>query len=53
MSKTVHLFFYMDDESGNALNLGSRASDVDDESILASGYRSDVGNWQLLLSTEV
>ncbi|CDP19898.1 unnamed protein product [Coffea canephora] len=52
MSKTVHLFFYMDDESGNALNLGSGATDVDDESILASGYRSDVGNWQLLLSTE-
>lgn len=43
----------MADESGNTLNLGSRTGDVDDESVLASGYRSDVGNWQLHLSTEV
>ncbi|CAI9093220.1 OLC1v1028665C1 [Oldenlandia corymbosa var. corymbosa] len=50
-SKAVHLFFYMADETGNALNLGG-AVDVDDDSVLVSGYRSDVGNWQLHLKSE-
>ncbi|KAL3511427.1 hypothetical protein ACH5RR_030828 [Cinchona calisaya] len=52
MSKPLHVSFYVADESGNALNLGSGAVDADDESILASAYQSDVGNWQLHLSTQ-
>ncbi|KAL3501026.1 hypothetical protein ACH5RR_035475 [Cinchona calisaya] len=52
MSRSIHLFFYVADENGSALNLGSGAADFDDDSILASGYQRDIGNWQLQLNTE-
>ncbi|XP_016568329.2 mannosyl-oligosaccharide glucosidase GCS1 [Capsicum annuum] len=52
MLNTAHLFFYVADESGKGLTLGSGVSDIHGDSILASGSRSDIGNWQLHLFSE-
>ncbi|KAK1403205.1 Mannosyl-oligosaccharide glucosidase [Heracleum sosnowskyi] len=49
--KTGHLFFYLADEGNNALSLGRGVVDVHESSILASGSREDVGNWQLHLKS--
>lgn len=51
--KTGHLFFYLADEDGNALSLNRDAINVHETSLLASGSRSDVGNWQLHLESRV
>lgn len=53
MLKTAHLFFYVADEGGKSLTLGSRVLDIHGDSILASGSRSDIGDWQLHLFSEV
>lgn len=53
MWRTGHLFFYLADEGKNALSLGRGVVDVHETSILASGSREDVGNWQLHLKSEV
>ncbi|XP_057949553.1 mannosyl-oligosaccharide glucosidase GCS1 [Malania oleifera] len=46
-----HLFFYLADEDGNALSLGTDNLDVRENSLLASGSRMDVGSWQLHLES--
>ena len=53
MLKTGHLFFYLADEDGNALSLSRDAMNIHETSLLASGSRSDVGNWQLHLESKV
>ncbi|KAH9314208.1 hypothetical protein KI387_022835, partial [Taxus chinensis] len=45
--KNVHLFFYMADEGGNSLKLGKRGSKSGSNIPLVSGYRKDVGGWEL------
>ncbi|KAK4413227.1 Mannosyl-oligosaccharide glucosidase GCS1 [Sesamum alatum] len=49
---TVHLFFYVAEEGGNALYLGSGPSDIPDVYILAFGSRNDLGSWQLHLESK-
>ncbi|KAK1380548.1 hypothetical protein POM88_027292 [Heracleum sosnowskyi] len=51
--RTGHIFFYLADEGNNALSLGRGVADVHESSILASGSREDVGNWQLHLKSVV
>lgn len=53
MLNTAHLFFYMADEGGKSFNLGRGVLDIHDDSVLASGSRSDTGDWQLHLLSEV
>nr|XP_009779159.1 PREDICTED: mannosyl-oligosaccharide glucosidase GCS1-like isoform X2 [Nicotiana sylvestris] len=52
MLNTAHLFFYMADEGGKSFNLGRGVLDIHDDSVLASGSRSDTGDWQLHLLSE-
>ncbi|XP_022776307.1 mannosyl-oligosaccharide glucosidase GCS1-like isoform X1 [Durio zibethinus] len=52
MQKNVHLFFYLADEDGNALSLGSDILDIHENSLLASGLRTDIGGWQLHLKSK-
>ncbi|CAI0381113.1 unnamed protein product [Linum tenue] len=44
--KTGHMFFYLADESGNALSPNSHTDENNVDSLLASGSRADVGAWQ-------
>lgn len=53
MQKDVHLFFYLADENGNALSLGGDILDIHENSLLASGSRTDIGEWQLHLKSKV
>lgn len=53
MSELVHLFFYVADEGGAAIDLGGDVMNIRDDSILAFGSRDDVGNWQLHLGSKV
>ncbi|XP_011041513.1 PREDICTED: mannosyl-oligosaccharide glucosidase GCS1-like [Populus euphratica] len=52
MLRHGHLFFYLADESGHVLNLAGDTSDIDKNSHLASGSRSDIGDWQLHLESK-
>ncbi|CAH8299264.1 unnamed protein product [Eruca vesicaria subsp. sativa] len=52
VKRTVHLFFYVADESGNALNLGKDVLGLKKSSLLASGSRADVGIWQMHLTSQ-
>ncbi|EOX99908.1 Glucosidase 1 isoform 1 [Theobroma cacao] len=52
MQKNVHLFFYLADEDGNSLSLGRDILDIRENSLLASGSRTDIGGWQLHLKSE-
>lgn len=52
VAKPVHLFFYVADENGHALNLGRGPVDIHEDTVLASGLGSDVGHWQLHLKRE-
>ncbi|XP_059445134.1 mannosyl-oligosaccharide glucosidase GCS1 isoform X1 [Corylus avellana] len=49
---TAHIFFYMADEDGNALSLSRDILDIREDSLLASGSRMDVGDWQLHLKSK-
>ncbi|XP_044490914.1 mannosyl-oligosaccharide glucosidase GCS1 [Mangifera indica] len=49
MLSSGHLFFYLADEEGNALTLGSDNLDIHESSLLVTGSRMDVGGWQLHL----
>jgi len=53
MLRHGHLFFYLADESGHVLNLAGDTLDIDKNSLLASGSRSDIGDWQLHLESKV
>ncbi|KAI4368487.1 hypothetical protein MLD38_017040 [Melastoma candidum] len=46
-----HLFFYVADEDGNALELGT-GNFKESDSLLVSGSRLDVGGWQLHLHSK-
>ncbi|GMI70826.1 glucosidase 1, KNOPF [Hibiscus trionum] len=52
MQKNGHLFFYLADEDGNALSLGRDILDIHEDSLLASGLRTDIGEWQLHLKSK-
>ncbi|CAA7050834.1 unnamed protein product, partial [Microthlaspi erraticum] len=52
VKRNANLFFYIADEDGNVLNLGKDVLKLKDSSILASGSRADVGNWQMHLKSE-
>ncbi|KAF7813611.1 mannosyl-oligosaccharide glucosidase GCS1-like [Senna tora] len=45
------LFFYLADEGGNVLNLNRDYVNNHDDSLLASGSRADIGDWQLHLKS--
>lgn len=51
--RSGHLFFYLADEGNKALSLGRGVVNIHESSILASGSREDVGNWQLHLKSAV
>ncbi|KAK3040834.1 hypothetical protein RJ639_029178 [Escallonia herrerae] len=51
MLRTAHLFFYVADESGNALRLGRGVTNDHQDSVLALGSRTDVGGWELHLKS--
>ncbi|KAG5380374.1 hypothetical protein IGI04_028216 [Brassica rapa subsp. trilocularis] len=50
--RSAHLFFYLADEGGSVLNLGRDALDFQGSSLLVSGSREDVGDWQIHLRSE-
>ncbi|EEF47487.1 mannosyl-oligosaccharide glucosidase GCS1 [Ricinus communis] len=52
MLQNGHLFFYLADEDGTALSLGRDNIDIHENSLLASGSRADVGDWQLYLESK-
>ncbi|KAM7262125.1 hypothetical protein ACFE04_021202 [Oxalis oulophora] len=52
MPTNVHLFFYLADEDGNALSFPRDTFDINHNSLLTSGSRSDIGNWQLHLRSK-
>lgn len=53
MPEAAHLFFYVADESENALSLGRSVAEIHEKSLLAFGSRPDVSDWELhLKSTE-
>ncbi|KAL7226986.1 hypothetical protein ACSBR1_021952 [Camellia fascicularis] len=49
--RTVHLFFYLADEDGNALSLSRETLNIRENSLLAFGSRTDVGSWNLNLES--
>ncbi|KAI7998921.1 Mannosyl-oligosaccharide glucosidase GCS1 [Camellia lanceoleosa] len=49
--QTVHLFFYLADEDGNALSLSREILNIGENSLLAFGSRTDVGSWNLNLES--
>jgi len=51
--KNSHLFFYLADEDGNALDMSTDALKNRDRTLLASGTKSDIGDWQLHLKSTV
>lgn len=53
MLSSGHLFFYLADEEGNALTLGSDNLDIHESSLLVTGSRMNVGGWQLHLKAMV
>lgn len=53
MQRNAQLFFYLADEDGSALGLGTEILDINKNSLLASGSRLDIGDWQLHLKSMV
>ncbi|KAL7199128.1 hypothetical protein ACSBR2_021413 [Camellia fascicularis] len=49
--RTVHLFFYLADEDGNALSLSRETLNIRENSLLAFGSQTDVGSWNLNLES--
>ncbi|KAL9857551.1 Alpha-glucosidase 2 [Arabidopsis thaliana] len=52
VKRSTHLFFYLADEGGNGVNLGKDVLRLKESSVLASGSRQDVGNWQMHLKSQ-
>ncbi|KAL1187623.1 Alpha-glucosidase 2 [Cardamine amara subsp. amara] len=52
VKRSVHLFFYVADEGDNVVSLGRDVLELKESSLLASGSRSDVGNWQMHLKSQ-
>jgi len=53
VKRSTHLFFYLADEGCNGVNLGKDVLRLKESSVLASGSRQDVGNWQMHLKSQV
>lgn len=51
--KSSHLFFYLADEDGNTLDMSTDALKNRDHTLLASGTRSEIEDWQLHLKSMV
>lgn len=49
----AQLFFYLADEGGNVLDVGKENLNIRESSLLASGSRTDIGDWQLHLKSTV
>jgi len=49
----AQLFFYLADEGGNVLDVSRENLNIRESSLLASGSRSDIGDWQLHLKSKV
>ena len=49
----AQLFFYLADEAGNALDVSRENLNIHEDSLLASGSRADIGDWQLHLKSTV
>ncbi|KAK7246974.1 hypothetical protein RIF29_41848 [Crotalaria pallida] len=49
--KGVQLFFYLADEGGNVLDLSRENLNIHGDSLLVSGSRMDIGDWQLHLKS--
>ncbi|KAL5175253.1 Mannosyl-oligosaccharide glucosidase GCS1 [Glycine soja] len=47
----AQLFFYLADEAGNALDVSRENLNIHEDSLLASGSRADIGDWQLHLKS--
>ncbi|CAE5958617.1 unnamed protein product [Arabidopsis arenosa] len=52
VKRSAHLFFYLADDGGNGVNLGKDVLELKESSVLASGSRQDVGNWQMHLKSQ-
>lgn len=52
MQQKGHLFFYLANEDGSPLSLRKDDIDIHENSLLASGSRSDIGDWQLHLESK-
>lgn len=51
--KGGQLFFYLADEGGNVLDVSKENLNIHENSLLASGSRMDIGDWQLHLKSTV
>lgn len=51
--KGGQFFFYLADEGGNVLDVGREKLNIRESSLLASGSRTDIGDWQLHLKSTV
>ncbi|RDX71339.1 Mannosyl-oligosaccharide glucosidase GCS1 [Mucuna pruriens] len=51
LGRGAQLFFYLADEAGNALDVSRENLNIHEDSLLASGSRADIGDWQLHLKS--
>ncbi|XP_047329863.1 mannosyl-oligosaccharide glucosidase GCS1-like [Impatiens glandulifera] len=51
-SRVAHLFFYLAEEEGSPINLWGNSPYNQDNSLVASGSRKDIGSWQLHLESK-
>ncbi|KAG8054167.1 hypothetical protein GUJ93_ZPchr0001g31040 [Zizania palustris] len=49
---TTHLFFYIADEAGNSITMGSHVPSSRGHVLLASGSHEEIGNWEVHLRSE-
>lgn len=49
----AQLFFYLADEGGNVLSVSGDYLNSHEDSLIASGSRTDIGDWQLHLKSMV
>ena len=49
----AQLFFYLADEGGNVLDVSRENLNIHEDSLLASGSRTDMGDWELHLKSTV
>jgi hypothetical protein len=49
----AQLFFYLADEGGNVLDVSRENLNIHEDSLLASGSRTDIGDWELHLKSTV
>jgi len=49
----AQLFFYLADEAGNALDVSRQNLNIHEDSLLTTGTREDIGDWQLHLKSMV